>query len=59
LDGEPHFAANVDEYEVERTRYLEGQGIRVMRFENRAIHHDIEFVLETIRENLRETIPPN
>ena len=54
LDGAPHFSANVDMYDTERTNYLERQGIKVIRFENRTVHHDIELVLEIIRENLRQ-----
>jgi very-short-patch-repair endonuclease len=59
LDGAPHFAPNVEEQEAQRTKYLEALGIKVIRFENRAVHRDIEFVLEIIRENLRQRIPPN
>jgi len=58
LDGAPHFAPSVVEYEANRTKYLESHGIKVIRFENRAVHDQIEFVLETIRENLRQKIPP-
>jgi len=59
LDGAPHFAANVDEHEAHRTKYLEGLGIKVIRFENRAVHEDIELVLEIIRQNIRQRMPPN
>ena len=59
LDGAPHFAANVDRYEDERTRYLEKQGLKVIRFENTAVHDQIELVLETIRENLRQRMAPS
>jgi very-short-patch-repair endonuclease len=59
LDGAPHFAPNVEEYEANRTKYLAGQGITVIRFENREVHNEIEFVLETIRENIRQRFPPN
>src|ERR1041384_6142740 len=59
LDGASHFAANAEERETIRTTYLQRQGIRIIRFENRAIYQDIELVLETIRENLRQTVPPN
>jgi len=53
LDGAPHFAANVDEYDAKRTEYLEKQaGLKVIRFENDDVRDSIEFVLETIRENL-------
>ena len=54
LDGAPHFSPNVDLYDTDRTNYLERQGIKVIRFENRTVHHDIELVLEIIRENLRQ-----
>jgi very-short-patch-repair endonuclease len=59
LDGAAHFAPNVEEHEANRTRYLESQGVKVIRFENRAVHDQIELVLETIRENVRQRISPN
>jgi very-short-patch-repair endonuclease len=52
LDGARHFSMTIDEYETERTKYLEGLGLRVIRFENRELFEDIEAVLDTIRENL-------
>ncbi len=54
LDGAPHFAANTGAYDLERTNYLERQRIKVIRFENQAVHDNIDFVLEIIRENLRQ-----
>ncbi len=42
------------EYEAERTRYLEGRGLKVIRFENRIVFENIESVLETIRDALRK-----
>jgi very-short-patch-repair endonuclease len=53
LDGAPHFAANVDEYETLRTDYLEKAGLKVIRFENKDVKGNIEFVLETIKRNLQ------
>ena len=53
LDGERHFSITIDEYEAERTKYLERQGLKVIRFENREVRDDIEGVLQIIRENLR------
>jgi very-short-patch-repair endonuclease len=53
LDGAPHFEPNSDVYENERTAYLAGLGLTVIRFENQAIHDDIDLVLECIREALR------
>jgi very-short-patch-repair endonuclease len=57
LDGAPHFEPDSDVYENERTTYLEGLGLSVIRFENQAIHNDIDGVLECIREALRNAPP--
>src|SRR5215467_10075052 len=53
LDGAPHFEPDSDIYENQRTAYLERLGLTVIRFENQAIHDDIELVLETVREAVR------
>jgi very-short-patch-repair endonuclease len=52
LDGQPHYEIIADEYEVERSQYLERLGIKVVRFENRSIYESLEAVLETIRQEL-------
>src|SRR5215467_5234687 len=57
LDGTPHFEPDSDIYENQRTAYLETLGLTVIRFENQAIHDDIELVLETIREAIRNAPP--
>ena len=51
LDGAAHFSISIDDYEMERTKYLESQGLKIIRFENRELY-DIEAVLETIKEAL-------
>ena len=53
LDGAAHYSVLRDEYEGERTAYLEGQGIEILRFENRLVWEHIEVVLEAIREAIR------
>ena len=53
LDGAPHFGPNSDEYDQQRTEYLEKAGLRVVRFENRDVRDNIEFVLQTIKEHLQ------
>ena len=53
LDGAPHFRELRAEYEAERTAFLQGLGIEVIRFENRIVHQNTESVLETIREAIR------
>jgi very-short-patch-repair endonuclease len=52
LDGEAHFSPNADQYDDPRTKYLEKQGLRVLRFENIEIAEDLDRVLETIKANL-------
>ncbi len=54
LDGAPHFGELGVEYEAERTAFLQGHGIELIRFENRIIFQNIEAVLETIREAIRK-----
>ena len=41
------------EYDAERTNYLEELGMKVIRFENRTLYEDTERVLETIKQELR------
>jgi very-short-patch-repair endonuclease len=53
LDGQSHYEILREDYEAERTRFLEAQGVEIIRFENRMVFEDIEVVLETIREALR------
>jgi very-short-patch-repair endonuclease len=46
LDGSQHLAQA--EYDEERTKYLEAQGYRVLRFWNNDVMNDIESVLKVI-----------
>src|SRR5437868_1321819 len=34
LDGERHFSETIQDYEAERTKYIESEGLRILRFEN-------------------------
>src|SRR5262245_23306507 len=56
LDGAPHFRELGAEYDGERTLFLQGLGIEILRFENRVVRENIEAVLETIREAMRTRI---
>ena len=56
LDGAPHFRELGEEYDAERTLFLQGLGIEILRFENRVVRENIEAVLETIREAVRTRI---
>ena|SRR5437868_3097792 len=54
LDGAAHFSPTREEYEKERTRYLKSLGIELIRFENRAVHKNIEMVIEAIEKALKD-----
>lgn len=50
LDGESHNNVIRAEYDLERTLFLNGYGIKVLRFENKVVFDNPEMVLEAIRE---------
>ena len=51
LDGEVHFSDTARAFDRERTLFLENCGIRVLRFENKLVFEDLEWVLGVIRNN--------
>jgi very-short-patch-repair endonuclease len=53
LDGRNHYSITRDSYEDERTKYLMGLGLRVLRFENRDLLENLDSVLAAIMEVLR------
>ena len=55
LDGGAHFTPYGLEADATRTEYLSRLGIRVLRFENRALKETPEMVLLAIRDALAET----
>ena len=48
LDGEAHNDPGRREYDDEREVYLRGQGIRIVRFENKEVFENAEIVLQAI-----------
>jgi very-short-patch-repair endonuclease len=54
LDGDTHGAQ--EEYDAERTQFLESKGYRALRFSNRDVLQNIESVLETITANLNSSL---
>ena len=54
LDGASHEGADAQAYDLERTQWLEAQGIRVLRFQNRAVMSNLQAILETIKQQLLE-----
>ena len=55
IDGDSH--AEREEYDAERTAWLEEQGCRVIRFTNREVMHEIQVVLGEIVEACEEPPP--
>ena len=53
LDGAGHFTETGAEYDAKRTGYLAEQNISVIRFENKTVYRDLEYVLETIKASLK------
>ena len=53
LDGEAHFSHNIDVYQDRRTKFLEKQGLTVIRFENWELKDNLDGVLETIKRYLK------
>lgn len=51
LDGEVHFSDAARDYDRERRFYLENYGIRILRFENKLVFDDLEWLLGVIKNN--------
>src|SRR4249919_1500154 len=56
LDGKPHYQILREDYETERTEFLEGLGVHLARFENRLVFENLEGVLEEIRGAIRNLV---
>ena len=54
LDGAVHEGPLAAEKDAARKKFLESFGIRVLRFENKAVFESLEFVLEAIRTALHD-----
>ena len=49
LDGAYHYTLAGTEYDAERTKYLNGLNIRVLRFENKLVFSQLEWLLDEIK----------
>jgi very-short-patch-repair endonuclease len=52
LDGDSHFAPDEQDRDVQRERFLNDNGLRVIRFTNTDVYDSIDSVVEIIRKNL-------
>ena len=54
LDGDFHFDNEVKKYDEERTKKIEIEGIKVIRFENQEVLLNLENVLSEIKNNFKQ-----
>jgi very-short-patch-repair endonuclease len=53
IDGKIHLSHQ--KYDVERTKFLESSGLKIIRFKNSDVENRIEWVLEKIKEVLNNS----
>lgn len=53
LDGSPHDTESGWQYDQARTSWLQVQGFKVLRFENKDVLSNMEGVLEMIRQRFK------
>ena len=54
LDGSQHYEEAAQLYDQNRTAYLQGLGIEVMRFSNREINQEFQNVCEAIYQKIQK-----
>jgi very-short-patch-repair endonuclease len=54
LDGDSHFTNCGKYYDKQRDNYLKSEGIIVLRFTNAEVFESIDYVLQTIKMNLKK-----
>jgi very-short-patch-repair endonuclease len=57
LDGEDHYWDEGIKRDKIKTAYIKSHGIEILRFENKLVFKDQEFVLNTIKNKFRDTTP--
>jgi very-short-patch-repair endonuclease len=53
LDGKSHYSTEGQQYDEQRRQFLESKDIIVVRFENRRVFEETEWVLDVLRANFR------
>ena len=56
VDGSQHYTEDAQAYDLERSAYLEGQGLMVLRFTNLEIRENFSSVCETIARTVAERV---
>jgi len=57
LDGEDHYWEQGIKRDERKTTYLKSKNIQVLRFENRLVFEDLDFIIETILNYYQSTTP--
>ena len=57
IDGDSHATADAIAYDAERTAFLAGLGLRVVRFSNREVMENLDGFFEKLRELLPPPVP--
>ena len=58
IDGPTHFTSEGIEYDEERSKYIEGFGIRILRYTNDDVYNNIAGVLQEIENTIGEMTAP-
>jgi very-short-patch-repair endonuclease len=53
LDGQGHYEKCQSVYDEERTKFLNSLGIKVLRFENRIVWENSDWLIQEIKNNFR------
>ena len=56
VDGSQHFEPDAVAYDFERTKFLETQGLKVIRFDNLQVFNELESVLTVIYEEVKTRV---
>jgi very-short-patch-repair endonuclease len=56
LDGSQHYETDAQKYDEKRTKFLEEQGIEVLRFTNQEIKQHFPEVVKLIEEKVKERV---
>jgi len=51
LDGKTHYGTDAERYDEERRMFVEHFGIKIIRFQNKFVFDELEWVLASIRAN--------
>lgn len=54
IDGDSHFQEGATRYDKERQIFIESTGIKFLRFTNNEVYENLNGLLETIVEKIRE-----